>query len=74
MRVEAEGGLDEILYDTCHLIDVIYDTIKKRDEATAEVFRRVLTEALRNEDSGMWKERDRGADAVQMCVVGPKKK
>ena len=74
VRIEAKGGLVEILSDICHLIDDIYDTIKKRDEATAEAFRRALTEALRNEDSGMWKERDREAGAVQICAEIPKKK
>ena len=73
VRVEAEGSFCEIVSEVCCLIDGLYDTIRKRDRAAAEAFRAVLTDAMTDKDTLMWKDRDYGAGAVQACVVTRKK-
>lgn len=50
VRLEMSGTLKEIMADTCVIVNIVYHSLKKHNEAQAAIFRAFIQETVASGD------------------------
>lgn len=70
VSLEANGALEDILFDIARMINAVYTALRRNNPDAAEVYKSVLQSAVSDPESPIWQANEQDGWTVDMAELG----